>query len=181
MMWSFTPLRCTLVLAGLLVGCAMPMIGHRNTPMLRLPPAALGRTLALHQQLVVESHGQVQRVEILLEADDVDVRLALLSLGQTVATLSWDGHHFRETQAAIWPASVRAARVLSDLQLVWWPVDAVREVLPVGWILRDGPLGRELAYGAEVVTLVRHLSPTVVELHNLRERYRLLIESISLN
>jgi len=125
--------------------------------------------------------GQTHHVEVLLEADPHAVRLALLSPGQTVARLEWDGTQLQETRAAWWPAAVRGERILSDLQLVWWPADAVREALPTGWVLRATPTERELAEGGEVVCVVRYLSATHVQLDNLRAGYRLLIESISLD
>lgn len=182
----FFPLRCVPLLAGLLAACAMPSTvspraAGREVPLLRLSPTALGRTLALRQQLVVTAGGQTHRVETLLEADPEAVRLALLNLGQAVAKLEWDGRQLQETQAAWWPAVIRAERILSDLQLVWWPADAVRQALPAGWALTVSPTGRELAEGGEVVTVVRYLSPMLVELDNPRTGYRLRIESVSLN
>ncbi|WP_372524500.1 DUF3261 domain-containing protein [Piscinibacter sp.] len=178
---SAFPLRCVVLLAALLLGCATPPAGHREAPLLRLAPAALGRTLALQQQLVVEARGQTQRVDVLLEADADAVRLALLNLGQTVARLEWDGQQLQETRAAWWPAEVRSERILSDLQLVWWPADAVRAALPAGWALSASPAQRELVEGSELVTVVRYLSPTLVELDNRRAGYRLRIESVPLN
>ena len=178
---SASPLRCVVLLAGLLLGCATPPAAPREAPLLRLAPAALGRTLALQQQLVVEAHGQTQRVDVLLEADPDAVRLALLNLGQTVARLEWDGRQLQATKAAWWPAEVRSERILSDLQLVWWPADAVRAALPAGWALSASPAQRELAQGSELVTVVRYLSPMIVELDNRRAGYRLRIESVPLN
>lgn len=173
-------LRCVL-LAAVLAGCATPPPARQDAPLLRLAPAALGRTLALQQQLVVTARGQTQRVDVLLEADADAVRLALVNLGQTVARLEWDGRQLQESRAAWWPAAVRSENVLSDLQLVWWPVDAVRAALPAGWSLSDDASARELKQGGEVVTVIRYLSPTLVELDNRRAGYLLRIESIPLN
>jgi hypothetical protein len=172
---------CALLLAGLLTACAAPPLAPRNMPLLQLQPSALGGTLALHQQLTVEVRGQARQLEVLVEADAALVRVALLSLGQTVATLTWDGQTMQETRAAWWPTEVRAANILSDLQLVWWPVEAVRAGLPAGWDLRTETDLRELRDSGAVVTVVRTLSPTRVELSNLRSGYRLRIESVTLN
>ncbi len=177
--------RCAPWLAALLVACAAPpgtspLDANRQTPLLRLSPAALGRSLALQQQLVVTAAGQTQRVEVLLEAEPDAVRLAVLNLGQTAARLEWDGQRLQETRAAWWPAAVRGELILSDVQLVWWPADAVRAALPSGWALRETPGTRELVERGEVAAVVRYLSPTEVELDNLRAGYRLGIESIDL-
>ncbi|HJV95432.1 MAG TPA: DUF3261 domain-containing protein, partial [Albitalea sp.] len=168
-------LRCVL-LAAALAGCATPP-PRQDAPLLRLAPAALGRTLALQQQLAVTARGQTQRVDVLLEADADAVRLALVNLGQTVARLEWDGKQLQESRAAWWPAAVRSENVLSDLQLVWWPADAVRAALPAGWSLSADASARELRQGSDVVTAIRYLSPTLVELDNRRAGYLLRIES----
>ena len=177
--------RCAPWLAAVLVACAAPPtsppVANRQTPLLRLSPATLGRSLALQQQLAVTAAGQTQRVEVLLEADPDVVRLAVLNLGQTVARLEWDGQRLQETRSAWWPAAVRGEFILSDVQLVWWPADAVRAALPPGWTLRETPDRRELAEGGELAVVVRYLSPAQVELDHLRAGYHLRIESISLN
>lgn len=177
---------CAPWLVAVLAACAAPPGASptavlAQAPLLRLPPAALGRSLALQQQLVVTAAGQAHRVDALLEADSDTVRLAVLSLGQTVARVEWDGTQLRETRAKGLPATVSGERILSDLQLVWWPVDAVRAALPMGWALQATPGGRQLNEGGELVTVVRYLSPTLVEFDNLRAGYSLRIESIPLN
>lgn len=177
--------RGTAMIAAMLVACAAPpsasppAAGH-SAVLLRLPPATLGRNLALQQTLVIDAAGQTRSVDVLLEADPEGVRLALLSLGQTAAKLTWDGTELRETRAAWWPAAVSGERILSDLQLVWWPVAEVRAALPPGWTLHETPNERSLTEGKELVSVVRYLSPTRVELENLRSGYRLRIESVSI-
>lgn len=177
---------CAPLLVAVLAACAAPPGASptavlAQAPLLRLSPAALGRSLALQQQLVVTAAGQTHRIDALLEADSDAVRLAVLSLGQTVARVEWDGTQLRETRAKGWPAAVSGERILSDLQLVWWPVDAVRAALPMGWALHATPGGRKLTEGSEPVIVVRYLSPTLVEFDNLRTGYELRFESISLN
>jgi hypothetical protein len=36
------------------------------------------------------------------------------------------------------PPAVTASRILSDVQLAWWPSDAVRSGLPAGYTLEEG-------------------------------------------
>jgi hypothetical protein len=175
-------LRSAPLLGALLLGCAAPPPAPMSAaPLLRLPPAALGRTLALAQTLTVDANGQSHSVDVLLEADAGIVRIALLNLGQVAARLTWNGTQLQETRAAWWPAAVSGARILSDLQLVWWPAAAVRAALPPGWALLDTPNERRLTEGKQVVSVVRYVSATEVELDNLRDGYRLRIDSVSLD
>jgi hypothetical protein len=160
------------VVGLLLVACA-----SAGTPLLRLSPAALQRTLALQQQLVVQAGGRTERVEVLLEADASEVKLALLSLGQVAARLEWDGQSLRQSQASWWPKAVSGERVLSDLQFVLWPADAVRQALPTPWTLEATERERVLRRGDEVVMRISYPSPLRAELEHVREGYRLSIES----
>jgi hypothetical protein len=174
-------------LGALLSACAStslppPVIaaeaGSPTTPLLRLSPASFGGSLSLLQQLTVETRGRTHRFDVVLEVDDEAVRLAVLNLGQTVARLAWDGTHLVESRAAGWPAAVRGERVLSDLQLMLWPVAEIAAALPAGWtIAGDEALQRKLSQGAETVATVRRVSSTVSELDQLREAYRIHVES----
>ncbi|MEY4561377.1 MAG: hypothetical protein RLZZ618_654 [Pseudomonadota bacterium] len=152
-----------------------------SVPVLRLSPASLGRTLSLQQQLSVTARGQTQRIEVLLEADDKAVRLALVSLGQTAARLEWDGVSLKETRATWLPAAVSAERILSDLQLVMWPAEAVRQALPAGWTLQADVQQRVLAQGGETVTTVRFPQPGRADLTQSRDGYELRIDSRDLS
>jgi len=174
------------VLASALAGCAALRASPEasgpaeadGAPLLRLPPQALGRRLALQQQLTVSVQGQVRRqIDAVLEADEASVRLAVVSLGQTVARLEWDGVNLTTTRSPWLPAAVSAERILSDLQLVMWPAEAIRAALPPGWTLHtDGP-DRVLRQHAEDVVTVRHPSATRAELVAHRAGYALVIDS----
>lgn len=147
-------------------------------PLLRLSPASLGGSLSLQQQLWVSTRGQEHRFDVVLEADAEAVRLAVLSLGQTAARLEWDGTQLTESKASWWPSAVSGERVLSDLQLMLWPVDAIAKVLPQGWTLtQDAPNQRTLRQGEEVVATVHYVSSSVSELDQRREAYRIRVES----
>jgi hypothetical protein len=166
----------TALLALALAACAIgpaPAV----VPLLRLSPAALGQTLALHQRLTVQAQGRSQQLEVALEADADGVRLAVLELGQTVARLEWDGRELQERRAAGWPDAVRGERILSDLQLVYWPAEAIRVALPAGWTLTMQEGARTLQFGELAVVQVRYPAAGAVELENLVERYRIRIDS----
>jgi hypothetical protein len=154
-----------------------------DAPLLRLPPQALGRSLALQQQLTVDVRGQPERrLDVMLEADPSAVRLALVGPGgQTAARLEWDGLRLDETRAPWLPAAVSSERILSDLQLVLWPAAAIRSALPAGWsLVQDGDRAdapRVLRQQAEDVVTVSYPSATRAELVQHRAGYTLVIDS----
>ena len=170
-------LIATLVLAGALAGCVTARPVSQGSPQLRLAPALLGRTLNLQQHITVTAPGHEQAIDVLLEADAAHVQLGVVAMGQVAARLSWDGVTLTEDRASWWPQVVSGARILSDLQLTLWPVDAIRAALPPGWeLVRQGNV-RTLSQDGVVVTVVTRTSPQVVELDQLREHFKLKIES----
>ncbi len=138
---------------------------------LRLEPAALGRDLALQQRMSVTAQGRTQQLDVVLEVDREAVRLAVLDLGQTVARLEWDGRELKETRAAGWPAAVSGARVLTDLQLVYWPLEAIRPALPDGWSVQVDGAGRTVRSQTGVAWRVRYPTPGTAELENIGAGY----------
>jgi hypothetical protein len=170
-------LIAAVTLAAVLAACATAPPPSREMPQLQLAPAALGRTLNLQQHLTLQAPGHEQQLDVLLEADDRRVQLGVLSMGQVGARLDWDGKTLKEDKASWWPQAVSGARILSDLQLTLWPVRAIQAALPPGWALADSDGTRTLTQGGEVVTVVRRLSPGVVEIDQQREHFKLRIES----
>ena len=148
-----------------------------TTPLLRLPPSSLGRELAVVQQLEVQAAGQTRSLDVALEADARSVRMAFMQLGQTVARLEWDGRQLEQSLAPGWPKVVSAERVLSDLQLVWWPAEAVRARLMPDWQLAESPHTRELSYKGRLLTSVRKVSPDHIELTQHAEGYTVQIHT----
>jgi hypothetical protein len=148
-----------------------------DVPQLRLAPAELGRTLALQQRIDVRAPGRAQALDVMLEADDRRVRLAVLAMGQVAARLEWDGARLDETRAPWWPPQVSGARILSDLQLAEWPAASVRAALPAGWRLDEEGDVRTLSQGAEVVTTVSRRAGGIVEIAQRRAPYTLTIAS----
>lgn len=168
------------VVAAVLAGCATPPPAAitPEPPLLRLAPAALGRTLNAQQALVVTAPGRApQRAEALLEADAQAVRLAVFGLGQTAARLEWDGRELHEQRAPWWPAAVSGARILNEMQLSLWPAEAVRAALPAGWTLEDDGATRRLLWDGRAVITVNREAGGRLELVNERDGYRLRIES----
>jgi hypothetical protein len=177
-----------LLLAGL-VACATPprpppAAPGEPLPELRLAPAALGATVSLSQRLVFAHEadpGGPRSLEALLEVDPALLQLAGFAMGQRILTLRWNGATLDEERDPRLPAQFQSAPVLRDVQLVYWPADAVRAALPSGWTLEDGPGQRTLSKnGREWVTVRYNGEPRWegrTQLTNLSEHYRLTIES----
>lgn len=174
-------LSATLVLSLMVAACASRPVhapgAQAPAPILHLSPASLGHGLALQQQLEFRFGSHRQTVDALLEADASEVRLALQAMGQNALRLRWDGMHLQETRASWLPAALQSERVLSDLQLVYWPAAEIRRVLPAGWEVRDDAGSRQLLQAGDVVVDVRFPATGRVELTQRREGYRLIIVS----
>ncbi len=177
-----TPLRILglWLVSAVLAGCALVPVAPEPAPLLRLAPASLARSLALQQQLEVSAQGQTHRIDALLEVDATSVRLAVLNAGQTAARLEWDGMQLTVIRAPWLPAAIQGERILSDLQLMLWPADAIRAALPARWTLTDGPSARALRHDGAAVIEVAYPTPTRSVLTHLRDGYRLSVESRSL-
>ena len=160
-----------------IAGCATAPPPSHETPQLRLAPSLLGRPLNLQQHLTLQAPGHDQQLDVLLEADAQHVQMGVLAMGQVAARLSWDGTTLTENKAPWWPEAVSGARILSDLQLTLWPVDAIQSALPAGWRLAEVGNVRTLTQDGQVVTVVTRVSPLLVELDERRAHFKLKIES----
>jgi hypothetical protein len=164
-------------IALLLAACAAPQPAAERELSLRLSPASLGRELALQQHMTVSAHGRSQQMDVAIEVDADAVRMAVMDFGQTVARLEWDGRTLNETRARGWPDSVTGARVLSDLQLVHWPIAAIRAALPAGWSVDTEGAGRLVRYRDAPMIRVRYPAAGTAELDNLAAGYQLRLDA----
>lgn len=145
-----------------LLGCASgPVLQpeqEAETGFLRLalPPAALGCTLAVQQQLTVLPPGQrAQTLDALLEVDAQHVRLALFHMGQRMGVLDWDGHQLDTQLSRWWPSQLAPQQVISDMQLALWPAAVIANALPPGWVIQEGDSTRRYSYKGEERILVK--------------------------
>jgi hypothetical protein len=160
-----------------LAGCASAPQALATPPVVLLGTDMLEQPLALQQRLTVTAAGRTLQFDMALEADRDGVRMALLDMGQAVARLEWDGRQLTERRAPGWPAQVRSDRILADLQLVHWPVQALQSALPLGWTLTSDAGGRTLRHSGHAIVRVRFPAPMVAELDNLADGYRVRVES----
>ncbi|MGO4332300.1 DUF3261 domain-containing protein, partial [Cupriavidus sp. M-11] len=159
-----------------------PAASREAVPLLRLPPASLGRELMLQQQITVvyrTPRGEERReIQALLEANAAHTRLAALAGGQVLARLDWDGQDLRVVRSPWAPAELVPERILSEMQLSLWPVQAIAAALPPGWRL-DAEAGRRvLRAGGEVVAEIRYPDPQTIEFEQYRDGYRLTIRTL---
>ena len=161
-----------------LAGCAGTPAHSLAHPLeLRLAPASLGRELALQQQLIFDAGGEQRSMEALLEVDAEGVALAVQAAGQSALVLQWDGKRLQQERAPWLPPQVRGERVLSDLQLTYWPAEAIRAALPAGWTLDEEQGLRHLRDRGQEVATVRSISAERIEITSHRDGVRLTIIS----
>lgn len=173
--------RRLLLIAALLAGCATAP-PPSPLPPLRLPPAALGSARwALNQRLSIwrldEPEAPPQRVEVQLQLDAAGLLLAGFAYGQRVLLMQWDGQALQVQRHPMLPREVDTDRMLRDLCLSFWPVDAVRSALPEGWTWTAAADGQALQQAGQARLVLRRPAANMVEIVNRVEGYRLLIES----
>ncbi|QNP49324.1 DUF3261 domain-containing protein [Diaphorobacter aerolatus] len=179
--WLLASAACVAMLAG----CASPSAtpeepGAQPTasPWLALAPSALGCAAAAQQRLTVQPPGQQGReLDALLEVDASTMRLAILNLGQMVGTLEWDGQQINPQLSRWWPAVLKPEQVLGDVQLAFWPQQAIVRALPAGWSLQVSGGERVLRYDGVERVKVRQLDVNALEVVYPQGRWSLRIDS----
>ncbi len=172
-------LLCTLLLGCVTTPRPPPPTGDFS---LRLSPASLGRELSLSQRITVLRGDERHSFDAQLEADASAVRIAAVSLGQTIASLQWDGVTLAQQVSTHVPPAVTADRILSDVQLAWWPAAAIRAALRDGFTLEEGEGQRSLLLDGAPFASVRYTGTAPAWAHVLlthqRYGYALDIESV---
>lgn len=166
-------------LALLLAACAT----HRarpsaDVPLLRLAPSALPGGMAEQQRLTFTHGERSDTVDALVEVDADAVRVVIHSQGQVALRLAWDGQSLTQSRAEWLPPQLTAERVLSDLQWVFWPTEAISASLPTGWRFCASGNERTLVRHDEVVTRVERNASDRVLLRQVRHGYQLQVVSV---
>jgi hypothetical protein len=149
-------LACALLLPWL-VACATTSARRGFEALPLLSPAAFGaeatgvQRLTLSRLAAGEASGDKLVLDAAVEVDAAALRVAGVLLGQRILLLTWDGKQFSEQREAVVPEALSGRAILRDLQLVYWPADAIRAVLPRGWQLQEQAARRRLLRGATVV------------------------------
>jgi hypothetical protein len=168
-------------LALLLTGC----VAHepeRAGVGLKLAPAALAESISLQQRLDIEAQGRSAQLDVILEVDAARIDLVGLAFGQRVLSVSYDGKTLQSWRHPMWPAQVRPEEVLELIQLTFWPLDAIRQALPMGWSIEESGLHRTLLQDGLSIIVIDYSTLPVwsgkVEVANLNFNYRLSIQSV---
>lgn len=150
--------RWAYALAALVVAVCVSGCGALRTappsnerPSLQLSPQALPQAFEAVQRMQVSRQGQTRSLDAMLEASQDHVQLAILQLNQTIAVLQWDGQQLQTRLAPGWPKVIEPEKLLSDLQYVWWPYQAIAQALPTGWSLYEQAGLRELRHDGQSV------------------------------
>jgi hypothetical protein len=165
-----------------LVGCTQ-LSAHRDYQSLPLlSPATFGVEASALQRLSVtnETDGAMLVLDAAVEVDSQQLRVAGFLLGQRILLLSWDGDVLQEMRDPVVPKSLNGRAILRDLQLVYWPVAAVRAALRPGWRLEEQASERRLYYGAGLILeSKRHDTVPLgdAQLWNHLEHYRIDIKA----
>jgi hypothetical protein len=179
----------SLAVLGLLVNCATiktpSEAGGSDDLVLKMAPRSLERDLVLSQHLTVTYENTVRELDAQLEVDAEHIGLVALFMGQPVATLNFDGQRFAQEKSHLVPAVISAERILTDVQLAFWPAEKIVQALPLGFVLLSAPRERQLlkggllqkrlayAEGGTPAAQWRHIS-----IVSVKPAYQLDIESI---
>lgn len=163
-----------------LAGCRPPDTRPpvEAAPLFALAPSALPGGLAEQQRLSFEHGDRRETVDAMVQADAAAVRLVIHAQGQVALRLDWDGEELTQKRMPWLPEAIDGARVLSDLQLVFWPAGALRTQLPAGWTIEDDGARRTLRDARGTVAWVERVDDDTRVLHQARLRYRLRIDSV---
>jgi hypothetical protein len=137
----------------MLAGCATSGARRAFEQLPLLAPAAYGAEAQGQQRLTLsrESGGPQLVLDAAVEVDAGELRVAGVLLGQRILLLTWDGRQLQEQREPVVPEALTGRAILRDLQLVYWPAEAIRAALPRGWRLEEQAARRRLYRGATVV------------------------------
>ena len=169
-----------------LSGCAL-MQSESVTDKPELMPIArpLGPARRIVQQINAVWADRQESLLAVLELDANHIAMAGLSNdGLSLFNLSYDGHAIVSDKSPLLPESVNPEFIISDLQLVYWPLAELQKVLPADWRLETAQNKRIVTVGNNKQVEVNYLSPDpvwpkAVELVNFRYNYRLNIKTVS--
>lgn len=168
----------------LLIGCAAPEPRPAGVG-LKLAPAALAESISLQQLLDIKGQGRSAQLDVVLEVDAARIDLVGLALGHRVLSLHYDGETLQSWRHPMWPAQLRAEEVLENLQLTLWPVDAIRQALPVGWSIEESGLRRTILQDGLAIMVIDYsglpLWSGKVEVTNLQFNYRITVQSVPMS
>lgn len=95
-----------------------------------LPPKSLGYSWQKEHLIRVQFAQHSMTMQSILEVDTNTLHFAMLAMGQVLMRIDWDGSVLHESRIEQIPKELTKEQVLSDLQWMFWPVEAINGVLP---------------------------------------------------
>jgi hypothetical protein len=123
-----------------------------------VPPITFADAQRTTQTVVITRNGQSYRMLCILELGTHGlVLVAFTELGQRLLTLEYGPQRYAIDVSPVVSPQFDAKRVLADLQLVYWPLNAFEESLRAGWSVSGSDTGdaRRLVHNGELVATVR--------------------------
>jgi hypothetical protein len=169
-----------------LSGCAL-IQPEQVTAKPELMPMAqpLGPTRRIVQQINAVWADREESLLAVLELDARHIAMAGLSNdGLSLFNLTYDGKTVVSDKSPLLPESVNPEFIITDLQLVYWPLAMLQKNLPAEWRLEEVDKKRFLTIRNKKQVEINYLSsdpvwPKIVELVNFQYNYRLHIKTIS--
>ena len=178
-----------LIVVVALVGCGTqttrPATADGSRPL--LAPATLGGTRAVNQ-IVRGALGERELTMscIVTVKDGTMSIVGLSAMGVRLFTIKYDGQSTTVDNTLPIPPQLTPERLLADLQLVFWPLETLKQPLATaGWQVSEATPGtRRLRHETKLVAEVHYASTDAWSgrswLVNLEHGYTLNIESKSL-
>jgi hypothetical protein len=184
------PLRTAMLLFSLctvLNGCAvLTKSDVVNQPVLMPMAPPIGPSRRVVQQITAQWPDRKETMLCVLELDKQRIAIAgLTNDGLSLFNLTYDGKTIVADKSPLLPDSVAPEFIITDLQLVYWPVAALQKSLHgSSWRLEVDTNHRRLYYQGSKTIEVNYLVHDALwaksaELVNYRYNYRLQIKTIS--
>ena len=170
-----------------LSGCASlePLKDVSRRPELMPIAQPLGPARRIVQQINAVWADREESLLAVLELDARHIAMAGLSNdGLSLFNLTYDGNTVTADKTPLLPESVNPEFIITDLQLVYWPLATLKKKLPAEWRLEEADKKRILTIRNKKQVEVTYLSPDpvwpkAVELVNFQYHYRLYIKTLS--
>jgi hypothetical protein len=154
--------RCAAIAGVVLAaGCALTPSESAAAPPALAPPAALTPRAAT--QVIHAAFGaRAVTLRTAIEVDAAALRIVgVTATGQRLFTVAWDGRAIAAERGAFVPENLDPARMLADVQLALWPLEAVRAAFRERNLEVSEPFAgvRRLRRGDDLIAEVHYAGP----------------------
>src|SRR5262245_35771160 len=166
-----------LLVVGALIGCSTSAPRTASTPPLA-PYVGFSQPQRYTQTATITRDDQDYRMLCVLELNERGlVLVAFTELGARLFTLEYRSQHPRVDRSPALPPTFDANLVLSDLQLVYWPLQLLQASADKGWTVVEPPAGnqRVLVHDNTAVAIVRRNADQSIELWRPALHYHVTI------